>query len=504
MNEAKRLWIAGFCAFLFFRIRVTAFSDVSNQFYFHWQWTDGVAILGLVAMSGLFLRVGHFVGSATGRWGRFAADLFFVAFATFYLKVAFLEVWYPDGIIPASASILTKYLVVLLVGVACFYRLKVVRWVSATCLILSPILVIFAGRLLMAESPRPSDRMQADSGVEAVRSGYADRVVWICLDGCSYERMFPDGSTSAPIPASINRLASVSHVFHRAYSPADKTFFSIPQILAGMNGTVVMNGNSGLSIGTSDGSVPFAVAPTVFRVMKQRGFQTRWYGYYLPAELFAGPDADVVHSVCAFKPLGRSLTSVGTQLLLQTMATRLGRFIPAFHQFNVRVQAQHAAAYDGWIQRMAVETAQRAENEFVFLHYRTPHEPFIHDRNGWFADPAVFREPSVEAYEGAMAQVDRALDQVFDQLDLEAKGQRTMLVVFADHTFREDPDLPLRPDPMRNRRVPFFIHLPGQTNRVDISRPVELTDLVSWSRQFMDTGECVWTNTKDDNHEEQR
>jgi hypothetical protein len=468
----RKLWVAVFISFCFFRMAVTPFWAPENRFFFHWQRSDALAIGGLIIFLGLLILVSYEFTRRLGWIGRLIGDFAYLLIGAFYLRVALLESVFSSGIIPQYWSVASKLLHMSLLLFFVIEPGRAVRFLERLCLMLSPIIMIFMFNIALARPimPTAGGICSSTGGAEKPQ---VTKILFIILDGTSYNRIFHEREVLKQYP-NIERLASTSVVFHRASSPAGATFQSVTQILCSQTGRVVIvEGRA--CIRAADRQIAVSDTDHIFKSLKRLGYRTTWHGLYLPCGQYFPDSLDDGFAKSFYKPLGSSPFEVATSLLVLHLGKRVPPPVSFFRKAYARMEVSGMAEYDEWIHRQALAQIRDPRTGFSFLHYRTPHAPFIHDADGHVSDMSRVREPNLEAYCGALRWVDRRIGELLDALTDQPWAGSTLLVVTADHGFRNDPERHVRDWDVLH--VPLLVRLPGQSERLDIEKPVALVDL---------------------------
>ena len=124
--------------------------------------------------------------------------------------------------------------------------------------------------------------------------------------------------------------------------------------------------------------------------------------------------------------------------------------------------AHHKYAYAA-VHKETLRLVADARLALVVAYYPVPHNPYIWDRG-----QARFSLDGTATYADNLALADLALGEIRTTLEGGGLGPKTTLIVTSDHWQRErfeeaGPDL----GNLRHR-VPFIVHLPGQTEGVHI------------------------------------
>jgi hypothetical protein len=474
----KRFVLCLFVSFLFMKSTAGIYWDEYNRFLFHWSRWDAVGILLSIAVVGACFFAGYLVLGRFGRVGAWVLDVVFVAVAAFYLKVNLAEILADH---PPAGPVVAGVLKCLLIPVAVLLlwrRRKTARVAETVCMVLSPILVIYAFVLLTARTyestrgPEPTATVQQASGSDG------PRVLVFLFDEWSYEATFDGKEQPLARFPQLARVVSNSIVLHEAYSPANGTVASLPPTLAGVSAEwqfvdetyyLIIDGKKTL-VGDTE---------HVFKLMAERGYRTSLDGECLPfAELF--PDG--LHnckSTSLYKPLGGGAWAVATVAILKNIHIRFGRFCPLLDQ------PYYLVRHRGHIERSkekhedALLAATGHNRQFAMIHYGIPHYPFVHNREGPKDNlgqaPGVTRSGYLEAMEYA----DRLMGELYDAVEGSQKDGETICIFLSDHGIRHPSVAGHTPSQREMCHVPVVVHYSGQTNRVDVNTPFSTSFLPS-------------------------
>ena len=486
----KAMIMAFMLSYLFLRSTASSFWSEENRYFFHWQASDSMGVFFSIALLAALLLLAFAIVRRMGKGGRWIAELGFVMFLTFCLKVNIGEMAMAQI---GNSLFVGTVLNLLLLSVFFSFVLRSDRTLKAmqgVCLILSPILLIYAVTLLRAET-YPSDVSRARSEPIQDRSS-TEGIFRVCLyvfDEWSYTRTFgADGNVKEEYP-SIRRLASRSMVFHDAYSPAQNTFSSIPSLLCGVSGrSVLREGVLCLSVG--DETQPVEEFNHLPNRMFSLGYSTVLIGNYLPLpSLF--PSSDVCMSRDLYKILGRNPLAVGCHLLLENLKIRSPSFLRQagwpFYYFKHAYFEEMAE----WCHNATRVSMKSHVPSFIFAHYPVPHMPFIFDREG-LCTPS-YHAASLDPldYEANLRYADTLIGDILSDLESSSETTETLAIFTSDHAFRADPELNDAEDKDKQiRHVPLFVFLPNSDRgRSDIRIRMRTASLSDVLYEFLKNGD---------------
>jgi hypothetical protein len=469
----SRLWTACFLSFAFFRISITPYTDSVNRFYFSWQRTDALAILLLVLGGGLILFLAYETLGNAGSLGCLFRDLMFLTLGFFYVRVALLEVAFGNREIPVLLVIASKTIHASLLIWFLWKPSAAIRFLRNTCLVFSPIVLIFSYTILSAQPMSRLVRSSTDSVVQPSSELKIRRVMLILFDELSYDRLFANGEIMEDYP-NFRRLAARSLTFHDAHSPAGcATLQSVPQMLIGAKAKVVLDRGKPM-FELEDGLIRAAEPPNIFRAFRRQGFRTVWVGNHLPCGEFFPSDLDYGETWGLYKPLNHSITEAAFWILLQHLGKRLPFFAEQATRLRRRLIFSNALSFDDWIHGKAFEVLRDKRQTLAFVHYRMPHAPYIYNQDGFVTTQGELGTLQ-ERYKGALRAADRKLGDLLDLMEHSGRADNTVFVVTSDHGFRKDPEQKRESRPKTH--VPLFVQAPAYGKRQDITNEVRTINL---------------------------
>lgn len=447
-----------------------------NRFYFHWQRSDAWGAILAVVLVGIGLYAGFLGLRLLGRPGRIAGRLAFVLFSLFFVKVAVCET---AGLADWMSNVL-KGVVVSVSLVALFKRKAIVRLLETVCLIFSPIFPVVAGQLLIAQTY--DSTFDEDTTVEQpimIGENPKGSIFLFLFDGWSYTRSVADGHALPDFP-SIVRASETAVVFHNAYSPGLFTASSIPSMLCGAVGRAELRGGRHY-LDHGGHALPTRERNNMFSVMKAKGYRTCLYALYLPwAELLIR-GLDRCESRSYYRIFGLGTWQTCGAILFENLDMRVNRFFPPLEPYKQCVQNRHAVQLQEWTHAQALREVQNASATFAFFHYPVPHAPYVFRRTGPKSNLKKKYRGSVGNYMDNLRFADTLMGGLLDELEARPDYQRTMYIFTSDHTFRQDPRL-RQQETEELCRVPLLIHLPGQSERVNIDVPFS----TAWLLEILD------------------
>ena len=343
-----------------------------------------------------------------------------------------------------------------LVLVGIFHRLvrPAVVWGLVT---LSPFCAIAFGM----SAYRAATRMGLPTPPLAPRlsSSSQTRVVWIIFDEWDQRLSFDGRSQSLQLPA-LDRLKSESFSASNALPPESQTLLSMPSLITGRVTHRVTEIDSQNMILNFDGGGKqrFGDAPNLFSEARRMGLNSAVFGWYLPyCRVLAPYISDCwwqdfsAPSFVASATFGEALVKQPRSLLETLFYSPFGQSLTLQKHTRTYLDTlEHAkcAVTDGGIQ-------------LALLHFNVPHPPYVYER----ATHGFTRSNTETGYEAALALVNRTVADLRETMERAGTWNSVILLFSADHFFRVSPLV----NGVRDRRVPYLIHFPGQSQGVSYS-----------------------------------
>jgi hypothetical protein len=297
------------------------------------------------------------------------------------------------------------------------------------------------------------------------------RVVWIIFDEMDYRLSFDSQPAQNQLP-NFDRLRSQSLTAANALPPGILTAAAMPALIYGSDiRTTDPLSPDRMRLNLADGGkLFFGDRPNVFSNARAAGFNTAIVGWYLPyCKSLSSSLTD-----CWWNPRQSQENSVGNTfaqvLMLQS------RSLLETHSFSVFGQSLttrgHAAMYTALLAH-AKQAAVESGLGLVLLHFNIPHLPTFYDRRTGGFD----RTNPTGGYSDGLVLADHTMGELRAEMERKGVWDHTIVVVSADHFYRNSPLVNGRRDP----RVPFIVHYPGDDHRVDYDsefRTVLTSDLI--------------------------
>jgi arylsulfatase A-like enzyme len=294
-------------------------------------------------------------------------------------------------------------------------------------------------------------------------------IVMVLVDTLRPDRLGPYGNTRGLSPF-LDELAARSTVFHNAYAQSSWTSASVASLFTSryqsQHGVITFS------------SVLPAEEQTLAESLRDAGYDN---GGFI-ANLLLRPNLGYDQGFATFDNYSRFVKDAPGQID-KAPADRINKEALA------------------WL-----DHRPRAAPRFLYLHYMEPHVPFTPRPEAlqqvmgdqplpdaaqvnrafalWtitdFAGDAALTEAAKNLYDAEVLSTDMALRELFTELGRRGVLDDSIVVILADHgeEFLEHGlmghDKTLYEEVIR---VPLIIHLPGQTERFDVTRKVALIDV---------------------------
>lgn len=288
---------------------------------------------------------------------------------------------------------------------------------------------------------------------------HAPRVVWVIFDEWDKRLTYDARPAGFALPA-LDRLRAESFFAENALPPAPNTLTSMPSLIEGrVVRSTTERSISDIELHYQDGSLQrLGDAPNLFSDARRAGFNAAAFGWYLPyCRIFAASLTD-----CWWREMDERWNAPGgafaEALIEQPRALIEGAFFDPFGQ-SLRVQ-KHRETYEDVLRR-GIEIIGDPGVNLALLHFDVPHAPYFYDR----ASADMSR--SWSTYMDAVALVDRTVAELRQNMERTGAWKTTALLISSDHFWRNSPLV----NGKRDERVPFILHLPGQTEPVILREP---------------------------------
>jgi hypothetical protein len=335
------------------------------------------------------------------------------------------------------------------------YRRPIQRRAALLLLAVLPVCAVTFGTSLFKASARTA--LSDPSPAKPLPYARGPRVLWIVFDEWDQRLTFDARPAGLALPA-IDRLRGESLFATNALSPADATILSMPSLIEGrmVRGATPIDAQTMLLEYTDGAKQRFGDEPNLFSEVRRAGMNAAAYGWYLPyCRAFAEFLSD-----CWWQEMDAVWNSGGatfaSALLTQPRALfETSLFSPFGQSLTV---LKHRRTYEELLERSKRVAVDRTV-QFALVHFNVPHPPYFYDRDS----RQMTRANSPFAYPDALALVDRTIAEL--RADMERNS--IILVLSSDHFYRSSP----LTNGVRDRRVPFLVHFPGQSTALSYARP---------------------------------
>jgi len=365
-----------------------------------------------------------------------------------------------------------------------FVRMK--RWASAgwrMTAILWPLLILVPFSLATAKK---WERGSEDPGaLGPVQGGVRAPLVILILDMIGYEVAFSeDGAVRDGLPG-LSAFAESAMVFHRAMSPGDWTYTSLPGLILQeeVDEPLLEKGEVQWK-GISDSNRPPRVAGEFERALpyqfRAAGGRAVYIGYYLPwKELM--PDA---WNAVFTRPLSGVECVSPCPAWLQSLLFHASQYVyyskdplaAIMKQFDLflSVQLRYHRKLT-WAVFNAGQDFLRnglSPGDMVLIHLPIPHGPYVFDAKGRSVQ-FTRNNPPGTGYPEQLQFADGLFAEQMDALKNTGWWDRSWVVMMSDHGLHHKD---YGETPFGRRHVPFMVKAPGQTRRQDVWDPIRLAD----------------------------
>jgi arylsulfatase A-like enzyme len=314
------------------------------------------------------------------------------------------------------------------------------------------------------------------------------------FDAMSYRHVFEGGQFPDEFP-HLHRAARESFVFHRAYAPGNSTEISIPGIMCGVAGRMILRDNVP-SFSLHSVPVPVRDLPSMFAEMKARGYRTVLVGAGAPWTEFFDEGLDYCESGewGHLRLFGYGAWNTCRSVLLKQVCKRYGRFLPGLALYHRGLWRDSLIGMQDRIQESALREIHRSGRVLSVHHAMVPHWPYFYRRTGVLPlEETVIPYGSThpDAYLRNLRYTDTLIGDLIDAMHASPDYDRTVYMITGDHAWRADPGISLPRDAGPQDyyaycHVPLFIHLPGQESRVDVEGPFSTTALKALLLEYVD------------------
>lgn len=326
-------------------------------------------------------------------------------------------------------------------------------------LVLLPFVIVTFGQSAMAlrqAEPERAFAPHAYQNIQNIQNTLEMPVVWIIFDELDYGIGFGRRPKDLLLP-EFDKLQQTSSFVTHAFSPSDRTMFSIPSLLTGNTLKITKPLSSAEMILTkTDGTTSnMHTESTIFDDMHNRGGKTALFGWAFPySRLFNN-----VNVIKDYLSLSHSSVHLASIVVMQLRSlVEWGYFSPFGDSLAVK---DHISIITS-MQKDVIHYLQTNQCGFVFLHYPVPHSMNIYNRYTHKFGP---NRNVKEGYLDNVALVDLLLGEIRCTMEKTVTWDKALIIVSSDHHLRvNDYD-----GIIEKRRVPFIVKLPNQESGIVVS-----------------------------------
>jgi hypothetical protein len=485
MKLWKRFAIAAFVAFLYYFCQIGANLHVRCRYNSQWVMEDWLAILlGIALFSGLAVAMDAFVRcSKSPLLRRLFNHLFLVVLAGGILNII---LGYVIGM--TNLNLLLWMLAMLLIGYSFASPHKHLDLYAAKiCMVFSPsILLALIPMLFLSTWPNRTGALPPPS-----RSAANKTPVFIFVfDEWSFLRSSRNGEFEESLQ-NIRKLAQQSVIFTKVKSFSVDTQESLPSFLFQTDKVFTITENETV-FKDGDKLIPTKQIPSIFQLAHQQNYRTSLLGFYHPYRQMLGDAVDYCNiypsSTCSKYPGGGfgdiflwRLASIcrtcGDPIILQS---KINNRIDSRLWFDMR------AAYR---KEMLDILANSSKDSFAFFHAPWPHYPYVCNPDGTYFG---FRWDMwrLEDYLRELRYLDKLIGEIVETLRADNNFDDALLIMTADHGWRQDSDQEILQIPDFKKRVSLIVKLPGE-------KTGHVIDKEFCTNQFQPLFDAVFAGEKD-------
>jgi Sulfatase len=446
----------------------------NNRYFFLWRFSDSVGVLLDI---GVFAAALYAVSLVARRW-RLVEVLW--NRILFLLLVSGALTLLPQWLLPPT-SLNAYRLGAAAIGAAVvsivWTRFRLMKYVSAVCLIFAPLLPILALQLVMATTWSADAESAGAAPTPVFRGGEATSgaktpIFVFVFDEWSLSRSTVNGVVR-PEYSRVHEFADGALGFRHAWSYSSRSYHSLPALIYQMDQRIQIG--SGVTLWREgDKDVPTSAVPSMFATAKRAGYHTAIQGFYLPYKRILGDQVEYARSFPVF-PRGESLLD---SMRLSAIRNLQWVVDPVTRSVRRRWEAEIQSHWWYDINHKMLDESLKlvdasTSNTFAVFHWPLPHGPFVLNADGTFKESypeggileGISRKNVTgEAYERHLEYHDVVVGQVLEHMKAAGKFDRALVILTSDHSWRGDPLEPTKNwmiDPVM-RRVPLFVKLPNQ------------------------------------------
>lgn len=364
----------------------------------------------------------------------------------------------------SGTYILCGVIVILIAIVMYYWMRQTVRLAYRLLLVTSPfVLVCLAQGAWAAFHYDPGPYLSHPAAaVLPVRPG-APRILWVVFDEFDERLGFDERPATLVLP-ELDKFRAGSLYATHAYPPDSATAVSLPSLIEGRK-LVDYHRLSPHQLRVKFKDSPWqdwSGAGTVFEDARKMGLNTALVGWYLP---YCRLLSDQLTRCwwCEMETQGNSTgATLPSMMLNQARSLFETSLLSVFGQSLV---VQYKAKQFQEMLRETLADVVDPQIGFTFVHMDIPHSPFPYDRK---TQTFTLRNSAVQGYLDNLALADRTLGQIRHGMEAAGLWDSTTVLITSDH-FDRDAKLI---DGKLDRRIPFMLKLPGQTEGAAHDAPV--------------------------------
>ncbi|HZN04449.1 MAG TPA: sulfatase-like hydrolase/transferase [Candidatus Polarisedimenticolia bacterium] len=502
-------WIPSLVAvFLFYTPFLAALGTERNRYFLFWGRKDTLAILlSILLLSGTAALAGLAIDRTAIRILRGLKDVVFLTFLLLGILANLLPLLHIEALLEFARAhrgaagvlldIASGILAIAWVLGVWLRRERMIRIARGATFVFSPLVLLLLGPALFWRSwdytrdPIPAASGEGENGAP---------VYFLVFDEWSYQRMV-EGHEVRPEFANVRAFQEHALFFRTARAPASSTHVSLPRILFQSRDDEALpyvfidrkdpeepSGPRPEHI--TDNLAPSGAPESLLGLARRNRYTTYLVGFYLPYPHIMGNEADVDRAYSNY-PKGDTLVE---RMVVTTLGAPQYWFMPGisglWKGIWARVFSRHWVRLNHRVRDdlfAIVGTAPR--RALVFVHFPAPHAPFVFNPDGSYRGPFPIHSGATadvdsdimagtpEDYHRQMLYVDRLVGEVTERLKRAGDYDRALIIMTADHSWREDPAIAPGDEHRAKRHVPLLIKLPGQTTPRVLDTDVALDEL---------------------------
>lgn len=271
-----------------------------------------------------------------------------------------------------------------------------------------------------------------------ISEGAPSNVVILLFDELDYEFVFEDEQVVDKLP-NFQDLAATSLVMHNVETMQLLSMPSVSELFSGREITAMdFNGEETRLFLPAGQSILWRDQNTIFDLAIREGYHPAIFGSFYPFCKNFVMSKDVDRIYCRTGGSDRLLST-----LLSPYRQALAE-LPTIPRFNAPMDS-------GVAHRRFIKVIDGGSGVFTYVHYPVPHPPFRYN-----ADSDRLELFGIFSYFDNVRWADLFLGEVMETLRESGTWDETLLVVTADHYFREKPDI-------SDTRIPLFMKLPNMS-----------------------------------------